>query len=94
MADPACGPRPPTARRQAGPRCQHALAERSGHVKWALELLDKTPNAFESVLDERQKAIVESHNRLRGMLKQGKIEVIPHHPDILGCYVMVPAAIR
>jgi len=70
------------------------LAERSGHVKWALELLDKTPNAFESVLDERQKAIVESHNRLRGMLKLGKIEVIAHHPDILGCYVLVPAATR
>ncbi len=70
------------------------LVERSNHVRWALDLLEKAPNAFQPVLDERQKTIVESHNRLRGMLKQRKIEVIPHAPDILGCYVLVPATIR
>jgi superfamily II DNA or RNA helicase len=70
------------------------IPERMGHVRWALELLARTSNAFQFVLDERRQMIVESHNRLRGMLKQGKIEVTPHQPDILGCYVLVPAVVR
>jgi hypothetical protein len=66
-------------------------AERTSHVRWAL---DSTPDAFAAVLNERRAAIEESNNRLRGMLKQGKIQVIPHPPDILGCYVLAPGARR
>ena len=67
------------------------LPERTNHVRWALDLLAKAPEAFQTVLDQRRTMIIESHNRLRGMLKQGKIEVTRHQPDILGCYVLVPA---
>jgi superfamily II DNA or RNA helicase len=70
------------------------IAERISHVRWALDLLDSTSDAFAAVLNERRVAIEESNNRLRGMLKQGKIEVVPHPPDILGCYVLVPGAKR
>jgi len=64
--------------------------ERSSHVRWALDLLEKTPDAFAAVETARRSAIEESNNRLRGMLRQRKIDVIPHSPDILGCYVLVP----
>jgi len=68
-------------------------AERTSHVRWALELLAQN-DAFAAVLNERRAAIEESNNRLRGMLKQGKIQVIAHPPDILGCYVLVPGTKR
>ena len=68
--------------------------ERTSNVRWALDLLDSTPDAFAAVLSERRAAIEESNNRLRGMLKQGKIAVTSYLPDILGCYVLVPGARR
>jgi superfamily II DNA or RNA helicase len=67
------------------------LDERRGHVRWALQLLSSRPDLFKPVLDARRGEIQASHNRLRGILKQGDIEVRPDGPDILGCYVMVPA---
>jgi len=69
-------------------------AERSSHVRWALDLLDKSPDAFATVLTDRRTSIEKSNNRLRGLLKQQKIEVVPHPPDILGCYVFVPGGKR
>jgi hypothetical protein len=68
--------------------------ERSDHVEWALQLLEKSSDAFDALTNERRVAIEESNNRLRGMLKQRKIEVKPHAPDILGCYVLVPGGKR
>ena len=42
--------------------------EHSSHVAWALNLLDKSPNAFAAVMNERRAAIEESNNRLRGVI--------------------------
>lgn len=67
--------------------------ERSSHVRWALDLLEQK-DVFAPVVNERRAAIEESNNRLRGMLKHGQIQVTPHTPDILGCYVLVPGAKR
>jgi superfamily II DNA or RNA helicase len=69
-------------------------AERTAHVRWALDLLDFAPDTFAAILKERRQEIEKSNNRLRGMLKQGKIQVIAHPPDILGLYVLVPGASR
>jgi superfamily II DNA or RNA helicase len=69
-------------------------AERSSHVRWALDLLDQTPDVFAVVLKERCSTIEDSNNRLRGMLKHRKIEVTAHPPDILGCYVLAPGVKR
>jgi superfamily II DNA or RNA helicase len=69
-------------------------AERTTHVRWALDLLDSTPDAFTPLLNERRAAIEQSNNRLRGMLKHGEIRVDAYRPDILGCYVLVPGAAR
>jgi hypothetical protein len=52
-------------------------AERTSHVRWALDLLDSTTDAFATVLNERRAAIEESNNRLRGVIKQGKIQGYP-----------------
>ena len=83
--------------------------ERSSHVAWALNLLDKTADAFAAVLNERRAAIEESNNRLRGVIghphlaspatkrerdRERKIQVTPYTPDVLGCYVLVPGAKR
>ncbi len=37
--------------------------------------------------------LVEAHKRLRDLTKAPKLEIQPHSPpDILGCFVLVPAA--
>lgn len=68
------------------------LTERREHVRWALDLVAEQPDLFGPVLEARQREIREAQNRLRGLLKQGDVEVRSDGPDILGCYVMVPAA--
>jgi hypothetical protein len=67
------------------------LPERREHVLWALSLVADKPTLFEPVLDARRNEIREAQNRLRGLLKQGDVAVRSDGPDILGCYVMVPA---
>ena len=67
------------------------LTERREHVRWALGLLADNSSLFDPVLESRRSEIREAQNRLRGLLKQGDVEVRSDGPDILGCYVMVPA---
>jgi hypothetical protein len=65
-------------------------AERERHVTWALDAL--RDSWYEPVLQERVHALLESHTRLRTQTKTAPIKVVPHTPpDILGCYVLVPA---
>jgi hypothetical protein len=65
-------------------------AERERHVTWALAKLQDT--WYESILQERVRALQDSHARLRTQIKAAALKVIPHTPpDILGCYVLVPA---
>jgi superfamily II DNA or RNA helicase len=64
--------------------------ERERHVTWALDALHDS--WYESILQERVHALLESHARLRTQTKTATIKVIPHTPpDILGCYILVPA---
>ncbi len=65
------------------------IAERSVHVRWALDLMGD-PKAFEPILDERRAELQAAHNRLRGILKLKALEITVHPPDVLGCYVYVP----
>ncbi len=67
------------------------LPERREHVRWALDLVASRPTLFEPLLESRRREIRDAQNRLRGLLKQGDVEVRSDGPDILGCYVMVPA---
>jgi len=68
--------------------------DRSNHVEWALRLAGKNRDSFAPVVESRKREIEAAHNRLRGMLKQTKLEVIPYEPDVLGCYVIVPSGLR
>jgi len=65
-------------------------AERERHVNWALGELQN--EWYKPILEERVKALHESHARLRSQIKTATLKVTPHTPpDILGCYVLVPA---
>ncbi len=65
-------------------------AERQRQVTWALDMLNEA--WYESIVQERVHVLEESHARLRKVIKARPLRVIPHTPpDILGCYVLVPA---
>ena len=64
--------------------------ERKEHVEWALGMLKE--GWAESIVAERVTELEASHARLRRAVKGSKERVTPHHPpDIIGCYVLVPA---
>jgi hypothetical protein len=64
--------------------------ERQQQVAWALGMLRGA--WYESLVSQRVRAIEESHARLRKLAKAKRLRVTPHvPPDILGCYVLVPA---
>jgi len=65
-------------------------AERQRQVTWALDMLNEA--WYERIVQERVHILEESHARLRKVIKARPLRVIPHTPpDILGCYVLVPA---
>jgi hypothetical protein len=68
-------------------------SEREGHIAWALDSLDG--DWYEPIVAERVRVLEASHARLRSMVKARPLKVTPHTPpDILGCYVLVPAGGR
>jgi hypothetical protein len=65
--------------------------DRTAHVAWALEML-QGDDWFKPLVEQRTGALQESHQRLRKLVKAPKLTITPHlPPDILGCYVLVPA---
>jgi len=76
---------------EARPVVEMSQLERSDHVAWALRVLDKGGEWWAPLVEERVRALQESHARLRSLVKAPKLTVQPHTPpDILGCYVLVP----
>ncbi len=66
--------------------------ERAGQVRWALEFLQSQNRWYQPLIDWRTKNLLESHQRLRKLVKAPPLTIQPHTPpDILGCYVLVPA---
>ena len=66
--------------------------ERAGQVRWALEFLESQDRWYQPLIDWRTTNLHESHQRLRKLVKAPKLTIQPHTPpDILGCYVLVPA---
>lgn len=69
--------------------------ERRQQVKWALEFLDSHEGWFEPILAHRVARLAESNQRLRSLTQATSLEIVPHRPpDILGCYVLLPAGER
>jgi len=66
--------------------------ERAEQVEWALSVLDDNPDWYKPIIAWREAHLQESHARLRKLVKATRLQVRPHEPpDILGCYVLVPA---
>ena len=65
--------------------------ERKEHIEWALGMLKN--GWAEDIVAERVTELEASHARLRRAVKGSKARVTPHHPpDVIGCYVLVPAS--
>lgn len=66
--------------------------ERKEHVEWALGMLKN--DWAEGIVDDRVIELETSHARLRRTVKGRKAKVTPHQPpDVIGCYVLVPAGV-
>jgi superfamily II DNA or RNA helicase len=65
--------------------------ERSQNISWALEMLQED-DWFQPIINWRVSQVQDSHHRLRKLVNAPKLTIQPHRPpDILGCYVLVPA---
>jgi superfamily II DNA or RNA helicase len=65
--------------------------ERSSNVERALHVLRDDPHWFRPILDWRVSELEAAHRRLRALLKERPLKILPHTPpDILGCFVLVP----
>ena len=75
----------------ASPTANMPAAERRDHIAWALQTL--AAEWYAPIVDARAAKLTASHERLRQTLKsKSRLRVNPHTPpDILGCYVLVPA---
>jgi len=66
--------------------------ERADHVRWALDFLRAQPDWYTGVISHRVQELQGSHTRLRKLLRSPRLTIEPRTPpDILGCYVLVPA---
>lgn len=75
----------------ARPTANMSPQDRSLQVTWALEQLSKD-GWWADIVADRVAALHASHDRLRTVVKAKSLTVTPHPPpDILGCYVLVPA---
>ena len=75
---------------EAKPVANMAPPERQQHIKWALSMLEGA--WYEGIVSERSQVLEASHGRLRSVVKAKPLKVTAHTPpDILGCYVLVPA---
>jgi superfamily II DNA or RNA helicase len=76
---------------ESKPSANMPAAERTQHVTWALEQMS-ADGWWNAIVDDRVAALKRSHKRLRTVVKAKALTVTPHPPpDILGCYVLVPA---
>jgi len=77
---------------EAEPTVNMAPAEREEHVGWALDMLEPNGSGWaDGIVGERKAALEGAHRRLRRAVDGGGASVEPHPPDIIGCYVLVPA---
>lgn len=75
---------------EANPVANMPQPEHEQHVAWALGMLNDA--WYSEIVAERVRALEDSHARLRSVVKAKALKVTPHEPpDILGCYVLVPA---
>jgi superfamily II DNA or RNA helicase len=73
------------------PAANMTAGERTRHVSWALALLQNGDSAT-AVVTRRATALIEAHQKARRLERRAALEVRPHiPPDVVGCFVLVPA---
>src|SRR6266851_2480668 len=77
---------------RARPAANMSPNERADHVRWALDFLQAQPGWYTGITSHRVQELQASHSRLRKILRAPRLRIEPRTPpDILGCYVLVPA---
>jgi superfamily II DNA or RNA helicase len=77
---------------RARPIANMSPTEREEQVRWALDFVHAQPNWYTGVISHRVQELQASHTRLRKLLRRPRLTIEPRTPpDILGCYVLVPA---
>lgn len=57
-----------------------------------LDLLERQPDWAQPILEQRSAALSASNERLRGVIgRRAPLTIDAKPPDIIGCYVLVPA---
>jgi superfamily II DNA or RNA helicase len=66
--------------------------EKAEQIGWSLDFLTSTPEWYAPIVALRVAALQAAHARLRKLTKAPRLKVSPHEPpDILGCFVLLPA---
>ena len=79
----------------AQPTANLTSAERQAEVRWALSLLQAQGDWFEPLVAARVETLTQAQRRVRRLVNAAPLSVMAHTPpDILGCYVLVPAGGR
>jgi superfamily II DNA or RNA helicase len=80
---------------EASPVANIPTPERIEQVTWALEFLKNKEDWHAPLVEWRVDELQAAHTRLRKLLKAPTLDIRPHMPpDILGCFVLVPAGRR
>jgi superfamily II DNA or RNA helicase len=79
---------------QATPVGSIAQAERTQQVDWALHTLEKYEEELAQIARARARGVEEAHERLRRQVGGRRLRVLPHQPDLLGVYVLLPGGAR
>jgi hypothetical protein len=67
-------------------------SEKEEQIRWAIDFLTGTPDWSEPIVTARVAKLEGAHARLRKLTKTPWLKVQPHEPpDILGCFVLLPA---
>jgi hypothetical protein len=67
-------------------------SEKEEQIRWALDFLTGTPDWHKPIVTARVGELEGAHARLRKLTKTPRLKVQPHEPpDILGCFVLLPA---
>lgn len=77
--------------RESRPVVTMPSADRAQHIEWALQQFARD-GWWQPIVEHRVATLEASHARLRQTVTSARLRVSPHPPpDVLGCYVLVPA---
>jgi hypothetical protein len=80
---------------QANPVADAPAGLKKQEVEELLNRLDELQTDLELFAKERSLSLSQSHQRVRAITQEGRVQVIPQLPmDLLGVYILQPGVIR